>query len=284
MAACELCGWACGIDRAAELGPCRTGETALVATAYVHHGEEAPLVAGGGSGAIFFALCDMRCQFCQTHKRNVQGRGGQPLDARALADAMLRLQAQGAANINLVTPTHVAPQIVGALALAAADGLHLPLVWNSGGYDAPQTLALLDGLVDIYLPDMKYSDPALGRRLSAVPDYPRVNRAAVAEMHRQVGHLALDGAGRARRGVLVRHLVMPDFAANTRGVLRWIAQTLGEGTYLSLMDQYRPAYRAFGHAALGNALPAEEYAAARDYALGLGLARLDGHLLYADDG
>lgn len=280
---CRLCGWDCCIDRRTELGPCRTGTELRVATAYLHFGEEAPLVAGGGSGAIFFANCDLRCQFCQTFRWNVQGQG-HPLDVRQLADVMLDLQDRGAANLNLVTPTHVTPQILAALTLAAEDGLHLPLVWNSGGYDRPQTLALLDGVVDIYLPDMKYSDAELARRLSGVRDYPAVNRAAVAEMLRQVGHLQLDAQGRAHRGLCVRHLVMPGYPANTVGVLEWIAITLGPETYLSLMDQYRPAYRAFNHKDIGRPLTGDEYAAAREAADRLGLHRLDGGLLYHDAG
>lgn len=276
--ACRLCGWDCAIDRAAGVGPCRTGMEAVVATAYLHFGEEGPLVAGGGSGAIFFANCDLRCQFCQTYRWNIQG-AGQVLTARQLADLMLRLQNEGAANINLVTPTHVAAQILAAVLLAAADGLHLPLVWNSGGYDSAQALALLDGVVDIYLPDMKYSDPLLGLRLSGVRDYPQVNHAAVLEMRRQVGALVIDEHGAARRGLLVRHLVMPGHYENTAGVLRWIAASLGPDTYLSLMDQYRPAYRASARPELSRPITAAEYWPARALAIALGLYRLDESLL-----
>ncbi|HEC23616.1 MAG TPA: radical SAM protein [Chloroflexi bacterium] len=275
---CRLCGWECGVDRAEELGPCRTGMGALVATSYIHHGEERPLVAGGGSGAIFFAGCDLRCQFCQTARWNIQGQG-QELSARQIARLMLDLQRKGAANINLVTPAHVAPQILAALLIAVEEGLRLPLVWNSGGYDSPETLALLDGIVDIYLPDMKYSDPSLARRLSGVREYPRVNRRAVLEMHRQVGDLVVDERGRARRGLLVRHLVMPGHDENTAGVLRWIAEHLGPNTYLSLMDQYRPAYRAFARPDIGRPITPQEYAQARELAESLGLRRLDDNLL-----
>lgn len=275
---CHLCGWDCGIDRAVELGPCRTGTQALVATAYLHMGEERPISAGQGAGAIFFANCDLRCQFCQTFRWNIKGNG-QALTPRQLADVMLGLQERGAVNINLVTPTHVAPMILAALSLAAGDGLHLPLVWNSGGYDAPQTLALLNGVVDIYLPDMKYSDAEMARRFSGIRDYPRVNRAAVLEMHRQVGDLQIGADGAARRGVLVRHLVMPEHHENTAGVLRWIAENLGPNTYLSLMDQYRPAYRAFAREGINRAIRPDEYAQARELAQSLGLNRLDGSLL-----
>jgi putative pyruvate formate lyase activating enzyme len=247
-----------------------------VATAYVHFGEERPLVGQGGSGAIFFANCELRCQFCQTARWNIEGNG-QVLTARQLADVMLGLQQKGAVNINLVTPTHVAAPILEALSLAVADGLRLPLVWNSGGYDSPQLLALLDGIVDIYLPDMKYSDAHLGRRLSGVGRYPQVNQRAVAEMHRQVGDLVVDADGLAQRGLLVRHLVMPDHLENTTGVLLWIARNLGTGTYVSLMDQYRPAHRALEHQDIGRPISVDEYAQAREVALSLGLRRLDDH-------
>jgi putative pyruvate formate lyase activating enzyme len=275
---CRLCGWDCGIDRAEELGPCRTGMEALVATSYIHFGEEQPLSAGGGSGAIFFAYCDLRCQFCQTARWNIKG-GGKHLSNRQIANLMLKRQREGAVNINLVTPTHVAPHILSALLLAVEDGLRLPLVWNSGGYDTLPLLKWLDGVVDIYLPDMKYSDSGLGRRLSGVRDYTSVNRKAVAEMFRQVGHLQLGENGAAQRGLLVRHLVMPGHHENTAGVLHWIADNLGPDTYLSLMDQYRPAYRAFGREDIGRPIRPDEYAQAHDLAETLGLHRLDNSLL-----
>jgi putative pyruvate formate lyase activating enzyme len=279
LSGCHLCGWRCGIDRAAETGPCRTGTLARVATAYVHYGEEAPLVGQRGSGAIFFANCDLRCQFCQTWRWNVKGQG-RDVTPGQLAHLMLDLQSKGVYNINLVTPTHVVPQILAALEIAIGEGLRLPLVWNSSGYDTPETLALLDGVVDIYLPDVKYADEPLARRLSGVRDYPRVNQAAVREMHRQVGHLKLDGDGIATRGLLVRHLVMPGQPENTRAMLRWLAENLGPDTYLSLMDQYRPAYRAANHPDLAAPMTPDEYRLARDYALSLGLTRLDqGHTL-----
>lgn len=247
-----------------------------VATAYRHFGEERPLVGQGGSGAIFFSHCELHCQFCQTARWNIEG-SGQVLMARQLADVMLQLQQQGAVNINLVTPTHVAPQILEALSMAAGDGLRLPLVWNSGGYDSPQLLALLDGIVDIYLPDMKYSDAELGRCLSGIGQYPQANRRAVAQMRHQVGDLVIDENGVVTRGLLVRHLVMPGHPENTAGVLRWIAENLGANTYLSLMDQYRPAYRAAEHEGIDRPITPSEYAQARQMALSLGLQRLDGH-------
>jgi putative pyruvate formate lyase activating enzyme len=279
---CHLCGWHCGVDRAEARGPCRTGLTLHAATAYRHFGEERPLVGKGGSGAIFFSSCVMQCVFCQTARWSIQGQG-HPLEADELAALMLDLQHAGAENINLVTPTHVLPQILEAVYLAAQEGLRLPLVWNSGGYESAQALALLDGIVDIYLPDMKYGDPALAHHLSGVSDYPTVNRQSVLEMARQVGHLEVghlevgpDGA--ARRGLLIRHLVMPGHFENTNGVLHWIAENLGPETYLSLMDQYRPAHRAADYPGIDRAITPQEYAEAVAVAHRLGLRRLDDHL------
>lgn len=274
LSACTLCGWDCAIDRSNEIGPCQTGTTARVSTSYIHFGEEAPLVGKRGSGAIFFANCDLRCLFCQTWRWNVKGQG-QDITPAQLAYLMLDLQAKNAHNINLVTPTHVLPQILAALVIAADEGLTLPLVWNSGGYDSPAALALLEGIVDIYLPDMKYADADLARKLSGIRDYPQVNRAAVLEMQRQVGPLKLDGNGVATRGLLVRHLVMPGQAENTRAVLRWLADELGPNTYFSLMDQYRPAYRAEKIPGIDAPITPDEYGAARSLAESLGLTRLD---------
>jgi len=279
---CRLCGWNCGIDRSSDLGPCRTGIKAMVATAYIHWGEESPLVGRGGSGAIFFAYCDLRCQFCQTYRWNILGQG-QAVDARQLANMMLALQGKGAVNINFVTPTHVLPQILEALLIAANDGLMLPLVWNSGGYDLPQALQLLDGIIDIYLPDLKYSDADLGHSLSGVKDYPAINQQAVTEMHRQVGNLKIDTDGVARRGVLARHLVMPGHLDNTLGVLKWLKDGPGTQTYLSLMDQYRPAYRASARADINKPISREEFLVARRMAESMGFTRLDeGQLMDVD--
>jgi putative pyruvate formate lyase activating enzyme len=200
------------------------------------------------------------------------------LTTEQIASIMLDLQAKGAANINFVTPTHVAGQILAALLIAVRGGLRIPLLWNSGGYDSPETLALIEGVVDLYMPDMKYSDADLARSLSGVRDYPQVNQRAVAEMHRQVGDLQINGQGRALRGVVTRHLVMPGHAENTHGVLDWIAANLGTNTYLSLMDQYRPAYRAFAREDIRRAITPDEYGEAREYALSLGLRRLDDSL------
>jgi len=272
---CRLCGWNCGIDRSCEVGPCRTGITATVATSYLHMGEERPLVAGGGSGAIFFSNCVLRCQFCQTYRWNIKGQGRELADNQ-IADLMLDHQRGGAANINLVTPIHVLPVILTALNIAVSEGLRLPLVWNSSGYESLSALKLLDGIVDIYLPDMKYAGDDLGHRLSGVKDYATVNRQSVSEMYRQVGHLQTDPSGTAYRGLLIRHLVLPGHFEDTAEVLRWIAANLGPFTFLSLMDQYRPAYRACKDDLLRASLSPDEYRRARDLALQLGLTRLAG--------
>jgi putative pyruvate formate lyase activating enzyme len=270
---CRLCGWNCGIDRSHEVGPCRTGLGASVATSYLHMGEEPPLVAGRGSGAIFFSDCVLRCQYCQTYRWNIKGQGIDH-DERQIADLMLAHQRSGALNINLVTPIHVLPVILAALKIAVSEGLRLPLVWNSSGYESLSALRLLDGIVDIYLPDMKYAGNDLGHRLSGVEDYATVNRLAVSEMYRQVGHLQLDPSGAATRGLLIRHLVLPGHHEDTAEILRWIAANLGPFTYLSLMDQYRPAYRARSNDLLRVPLSPVEYRRARDLALQLGLTRL----------
>lgn len=280
---CHLCGRQCGIDRAEAIGPCQTGLTARAATAYRHFGEERPLVGKGGSGTVFFSGCVMRCVFCQTARWSILGQG-RTLEADSLSALMLDLQRAGAVTINLVTPTHVLPQILEAVCLAAQEGLRLPLVWNSGGYESAQALALLDGIVDIYLPDMKYSDPALAHLLSGVKDYPLVNRRSVLEMYRQVGHLEVGADGVARRGLLIRHLVMPGHLENSNGVLHWIVENLGPETYLSLMDQYRPAHQASQYENINRAITPEEYAEARATAERLGLSRLDDHLTLPQEG
>jgi putative pyruvate formate lyase activating enzyme len=272
--ACDLCGRYCGVDRRARLGGCRTGTRARLASFGPHHGEEDPLRGWNGSGTIFFAWCNLRCQYCQNHEIS-QSPAGALVDPPALADVMLALQADGCHNINLVSPSHVVAEILAALEIAAARGLHLPLVYNTGGFDSPEALALLDGIVDIYMPDMKYADRLTGRTLSRVGNYPEVNRAAVREMHRQVGDLQLNEDGLAKRGLLVRHLVLPGGLAGTAEVVRFLAEEISPRTYLNLMAQYRPAYRARQHPPLDRSLSPAEYAAALDLASRAGLKRLD---------
>ncbi len=275
LAACDLCARYCRVDRIRTLegAVCRTGERAVVASFGPHHGEEEPLRGTHGSGTIFFTWCSLRCVFCQNWDISQRGLG-EEVEPEQLAAMMLRLQAQGCHNINLVTPSHVVAQILAAVAIAARRGLDLPLVYNTGGYDSPEALALLDGVVDIYMPDMKYGDSRLAHRYSHVRDYCEVNRAAVREMHRQVGDLVLDARGIARRGLLVRHLVLPGGVSGTQAVLRFLAEEISPGTYLNLMDQYRPCYRADENPPLDRALSREEYREALDLARRLGL-RLD---------
>jgi len=275
---CDLCPRRCGVDRldGHREGTCRTGELAVVASYGPHFGEEDPLRGVRGSGTIFFSRCNLQCLFCQNYDISQIGYG-ELTAPEQLAAIMLELQGAGCHNINLVSPSHVVPQILAALVIAARAGLHLPLVYNTGGYDSLDTLALLDGVVDIYMPDVKYADPDIGRRLSGIPDYPSVNRPAVNEMHRQVGDLQLDQRDIARRGLLVRHLVLPGRLAGTETIVNWLAE-LSPGTYLNLMDQYRPSYRA--HQAtrfpqLGRRLTRAEYDQAVQAARRAGLNRLD---------
>ncbi|MGQ9850014.1 MAG: radical SAM protein [Aggregatilineaceae bacterium] len=239
---CALCPWACHVDRTQKIGFCRTGAEAIVSSAFPHMGEEDPLTGVNGSGTIFFAQCNMRCQFCQNYEISQLGQG-QPISAERLAEMMLRLQAAGCHNINFVSPTHVIPQIIAAVYLAAQQGLRIPLVYNTGGYDAVEGLRLLDGIIDIYMPDMKYADATLAQKYSKIRDYPRHNRAAVREMHRQVGDLQLDEQGIATRGLLVRHLVLPEGIAGTAEIVRFLAEEISPNTYINVMGQYRPAWR-----------------------------------------
>ncbi len=272
---CAQCPRDCRIDRrcTAAGAVCRTGERAVVASFHPHFGEERCLVGRYGSGTIFFSWCNLRCQYCQNDDIS-QGGYGRVVSSSELAEMMLHLQAQGCHNINLVTPSHVVPQILAAVLLAAEQGLNLPLVYNSGGYEALPSLALLDGIVDLYMPDMKYADEALARRYSKVRDYPEVNRAAVREMHRQVGDLVVDGDGIARRGLLVRHLVLPESIAGTAEIVRFLADDISRGTFLNVMDQYHPCYRA--EPPLDRRVTATEYEEALRLAEVAGLTRVNG--------
>ncbi|MFO7946794.1 MAG: radical SAM protein [Armatimonadota bacterium] len=274
LSPCTLCPRECGVDRlAGEQGYCDTGAMANVASAGPHYGEERPLVGSGGSGTIFFAGCNMGCVFCQNYDISHLARGRRR-SPRELADMMLSLQKQGCHNINVVTPSHVVPQILQALPHAIDDGLKVPLVYNTGGYDAVETLELLDGVVDIYMPDAKYADAETAAILSDAPDYPEVMKAALAEMHRQVGDLTLDDRGIAVRGLLVRHLVLPDNLAGTRQVMEFIA-SLSKDTYVNIMDQYRPCYQADEYEGINRRLHSDEYDAAVQAVHDAGLHRLD---------
>ena len=239
-----------------------------------HLGEEAPLVGRNGSGTIFFSYCNLHCAFCQNYTISQLGEGS-PVSQETLAGMMLSLQERGCHNVNLVSPSHVVPYILEALDIAAAKGLSLPLVYNTGGYDAMETLKLLDGIVDIYMPDMKYADRKTAERLSGIKDYPKINRAAVREMHRQVGDLKLDENGIAQRGLLVRHLVLPGGLAGTQEVVKFLANEVSANTYLNIMSQYHPCYKAFDIPGLDRPLKDQEFNDAIDLARQQGLHRLD---------
>lgn len=276
LARCRCCPRACEANRAADQpGWCGIGRAARVASYGPHHGEEDCLRGWRGSGTIFFSGCNLRCVFCQNWDISHYPESGQPVTAQELAAIMLELQALGCHNINWVTPSHVVPQCLEAVAVAAEQGLRLPIVYNSSGYDALDTLRLLDGVVDIYMPDFKIWKPELAARYLNAPDYPDVARAALTEMHRQVGVLQLDRNGLAWRGVLVRHLVMPQDIAGTAEVMHWLATTLSPDTYVNLMDQYRPAGAAHRYAELSRRITAAEFEAALTAAHNAGLHRLD---------
>lgn len=270
---CEICPQRCRVNRLQdERGFCRTGRKARVASYSPHFGEEAPLVGRGGSGTIFFCGCNLACVFCQNYDISQEDRGEEVMP-EILARMMLRLQDSGCHNINFVTPTHVVPQILEALVLARGGGLFVPLVYNSGGYDSAETLRLLDGIFDIYMPDAKYGRDDEAMLYSQAPDYTAKMKAAVREMHRQVGDLVTDEDGVAVRGLLVRHLVLPGGAAGTPEVVRFLSEEISKSTYLNIMAQYRPEYNACRFPGLARRITLKEYGDAVDMALRAGLER-----------
>jgi putative pyruvate formate lyase activating enzyme len=241
---CRLCPRQCGAKRlAGETGQCGTGRYAFVSSAFAHHGEEDVLRSRAGSGTIFFSQCNLHCVFCQNHDIS-NALDGREVKSDELAGLMLFLQNQGCHNINLVTPSHVVPQFLEALVPAVEKGLKLPIVYNSGGYDRVETLKRLDGIVDIYMPDFKFWNPDTAKQLANAPDYPEVARAAFKEMHRHVGDLEVNEKGLARRGLLVRHLVMPGLSDETETILNWLASEISKDTYVNVMGQYRPEHKA----------------------------------------
>jgi putative pyruvate formate lyase activating enzyme len=272
---CTLCPRFCKVDRlAGETGSCKTARQAFVASYGPHFGEEQPLVGRRGSGTIFFTHCNLYCIFCQNYDIS-QGGQGVSVSAMDLAGIMVHLQQQGCHNINFVTPSHVIAQILEALPSAIEMGLQVPLVYNCGGYERVSALKLLDGVVDIYMPDFKFWDTEVARELCDAPDYPERARSALLEMHRQVGDLELDADGIAERGLLVRHLVMPGHLSGAASVVRFIAEEISRDTYLNIMDQYHPCGQAVGKRHLGRRITGQEFEEALDAAGQVGLRRLD---------
>jgi putative pyruvate formate lyase activating enzyme len=277
LADCRLCPRDCGVNRLEDnFAVCKTGRHARVSSYFAHFGEEECLRGTRGSGTIFFGWCNLRCVFCQNYEVSWLGEGsGAP--PSELARMMIHLQKLGCHNINFVTPEHVVPQILEALPLAVARGLRLPLVYNTSAYDSLDSLQLMDGIIDIYMPDFKFWEPEMARRYIKAPDYPETARRAIHEMHRQVGPLIFDENGLALRGLLLRHLVMPGDVAGTRQILEWTAREIGPDTYVNLMDQYYPAGKVSGaeYREISRRVAPDEYRRALESARAAGLTRLD---------
>ncbi len=275
LADCALCPRACHVNRFESLeGHCRTDARPVVSSYGPHFGEEAPLTGSCGSGTIFFTSCNLHCVFCQNWEVSHE-RLGSPVSERELGAMMLDLQARGCHNINLVTPSHMIAQILAGLLDAADRGLSIPIVYNTGGYDLVSSLQWLDGVVDLYMPDIKFFDSAAAARYLGAPDYPDVVRAAVREMHRQVGDLVADADGVAVRGLLVRHLVMPHDLAGTPEVMRFLAREISPNTYVNLMDQYRPCGHACRSPEIARPPTPAEFEQALEACRAEGLTRLD---------
>jgi putative pyruvate formate lyase activating enzyme len=272
---CDICARECRVNRLeVQLGKCGVGKRAKISSYGPHLGEENPLRGWRGSGTIFFTRCNLNCQYCQNYDIS-QRDAGYEIEPEDLALIMLELQSYGCHNINFVSPSHVVPQILVGLLVAAKAGLRLPLVYNTGGYDSLETLQLLDGVIDIYMPDMKYADEQIALRYSKIGNYPQVNQAAVHAMHRQVGDLLVDGKGIARQGLLVRHLVLPNNLAGTTRIIKFLAEEISTNTYLNLMDQYHPAFHAMNFPELNRRITHQEYSFAVQIANEAGLFRLD---------
>ena len=272
---CHLCPRKCGVNRLEdEKGVCKTGKKAMVSSYNAHFGEEAPLVGKNGSGTIFFTNCNLLCNFCQNYDISHEGHGYEVTDEE-LAEMMISLQNKGCHNINFVTPSHVVPQILSALELAIEKGLNIPLIYNSGGYDNVETLKLLEGVIDIYMPDFKFWDAVIAEKTCNAPDYPEIARKAIAEMHRQVGDLKIDNNGIAIRGLLIRHLVLPNKLAGTKEIAGFIVKDISPNTYVNIMPQYRPCGKASEIEKLSNFLTQKEYNDAVRFAQEEGLWNLD---------
>ncbi len=277
MENCQLCPRKCGANRLeGARGFCRApGAELVVSASHAHFGEERPLVGRDGSGTIFLTHCNLRCVFCQNYTISHLGRGFET-DIDGFAVMMLQLQQRGCHNINLVTPTHYSPHILKAIDVAAAHGLRLPIVYNTSGWERLEILAFLDGVVDIYLPDFKYWDSAMSAKYSAAAEsYPEMTSAAILEMHRQVGVVSLTEKGIAQRGLMIRHLVMPNDVGGSEAIMAWIAEKLPKNTFVNIMAQYTPAHKAYEHPDISRRVTAAEYQAVVETAQALGLTNLD---------
>jgi putative pyruvate formate lyase activating enzyme len=275
---CDLCAYECGVDRTAgETGACRVGDTASVSAYFDHHGEEDVLRGHNGSGTIFLAHCNMTCVFCQNFETSHEAQGD-PATPTEIAEMALDLQSRGCHNVNFVSPTHHSPHLVEAIRIARDRGLELPVVWNCGGYERTEVLELLDGIVDIYMPDVKWSDDDAAVRYSKAPEYWSNIKKSLREMHRQVGDLDTDTNGLATNGLLVRHLVMPNHVENTEDILSFLASEISEETFVNLMGQYRPHYRARSedrYGEINRRITKEEYQAALTHVREVGLERIE---------
>jgi len=274
MESCRTCPRECQVNRIEDQrGFCRLGKKAMVSSYHSHFGEEECLVGKYGSGTIFFTCCNLSCIYCQNYEISQLGIG-QEIEDKDLAEILLKIQSYGCHNINLVTPTPQAPQILSALLIAIQKGLKLPFVYNTSGYDSVETLKILAGIVDIYLPDFKYSDEVLAKKYSFAPAYPEIAKKALKEMHRQVGDLIIGKDGIAKRGLLVRHLVLPENIAGTKEIVKFLAKEISKNTFVNIMDQYRPYFKANDFPPLDRRITPEEYSKARELAQKAGLKRI----------
>ncbi len=274
LTACNICPRNCRVNRLKnQKGFCRLGRYAVISNSHPHFGEERCLVGERGSGIIFFSHCNLACQYCQNYDIS-QLDFGQEVTEEKLAQIMIGLQKIGCHNINLVTTTPNIAQILKALPLAIKQGLNIPLVYNSSGYDGVNALKLLDGIIDIYLPDFKYADAKIAKQYSLVTDYPKIAQEAIKEMHRQVGDLVIDKNGIAQKGLLIRHLVLPNNLAGTDKILDFIAQKISKNTFVNIMDQYHPAYKAFYLKKINRSITKKEFQKALDWAREKGLSRI----------
>ncbi len=263
LESCCICPRRCKVNRLKDKkGFCKTGLKPRVYSFLPHYGEEPSVSGRQGSGTIFFSYCNMACLYCQNYEFSQLGQGRE-VDFEELSQFMLELQQMGCHNINLVTPTHVMPQILKALGLAISKGLKIPIVYNTGGYELPQILKLLEGIVDIYLPDMRYADADIAIKCSSAPDYPKYNQEALKEMYRQVGVAAMDNKGIIKKGIIIRHLVLPNNISGTDKIMQFIAEEISPDTYISLMSQYLPCYRAPDFKDISRRITTQEYVSAK---------------------